>query len=77
MGSWFCGACAGLTVSSSKRKSRQIRNGGMQPLRNICLLLSAERDPGTGYFFFVIFSVYNNSEIFGNGLGCHLSVPFI
>ena len=27
--------------------------------------------------FFVIFSVYNNSEIFGNGLGCHLSVPFI
>ena len=77
MGSWFCGACAGLTVSSSKRKSRQIRNGGMQPLRNICLLLSAERDPGTGYFFFVIFSVYNNSEIFGNGLGCYLSVPFI
>ena len=79
MGSCFCVACAGLTVRSSKRKSRQVRNGGEQPPRNIYLLFHFYllNEIPELITYFVIFSVYNNSEIFGNGLGCYLCVPFI
>ena len=67
MGSCFCVACAGLTVRSSKRKSRQVRNGGEQPPRNIYLLFHfylLNQIPEL-ITYFVICSVYNNSEIFG------------
>ena len=62
MGSCFCVACAGLTVRSSKRKSRQVRNGGEQPPRNIYLLFHfylLNQIPEL-VTYFVICSVYNN-----------------
>ena len=78
MGSWFCAADARLTVSSSKR-SRRVRNGGVQPPRDIFLLFRSYllNEIPEQTTCFLIFCVHNKSEIFAKGLGCHLCVPFI